>query len=53
MWERAIRVELSPEEMLELKEEHGVEVWEGVFLSAPATVKCNNCNRSFTTEEPT
>jgi rubredoxin len=51
-FERTIVAELSPEEMHELREDCGVEVWQqGHFLRAPASVKCPHCSESFETEE--
>lgn len=50
-FERSIVVELSPEEMLELREDHGVEVWQdGEFTTAPDHVVCRECKTEFETE---
>lgn len=49
-FERSVVVELSQEEMAELREEHGVEVWEqGHFRVAPKTVECPHCKMEFGT----
>lgn len=51
-FERTIVVELSSEEISELREDHGVETWEtGQFLTSPGHVNCSHCNESFVTEE--
>lgn len=47
-----IVVELSDEEIAELRDEHGVESWEkGDFLTSPRRVECGHCHVSFDTEE--
>lgn len=49
-FERSIVVELSPEEMQELRNEHGVEVWDnGHFCTKPAEVSCPECKLTFST----
>lgn len=49
---RAIRPELSEEEIQELKEEFGLEEGEeGIFLMAPKVVTCSNCGKNYETEE--
>ena len=51
-FERSVVVELSPEEMQELREDHGVEVWEqGEFLSCPKAVVCQHCRLKYKTAE--
>lgn len=47
-FERAVFVELSPEEMAELRLQHGVEPTdEGQFLTSPRTVCCISCATEF------
>lgn len=49
-FERAIIAEMSPEEMQELRDEHGVQPWEdGEFCTFPETVHCPDCNLEFST----
>ncbi len=49
-FERSILVELSPEEMQELRDDHNVEVWQqGQFVTRPNTVTCPDCNRNYAT----
>jgi hypothetical protein len=49
-FERSIHVELSAEEMQELREDHGVEAWApGQFVTAPHEVKCKHCEALFPT----
>jgi len=48
MFSRAIVPEFSEEDLVELREEHGVESWEtGHFTMAPNRVKCTECGREF------
>lgn len=48
---RSIVAEFSPEEMQELRDEHGVQPWEeGAFVTCPDTVKCGFCGAEFETE---
>lgn len=47
-FELAIRVELSPEEMAEMREEQGIDPdWQGDWLSAPSEVTCRHCGKAF------
>lgn len=47
-FERAIRHECSPEELAELRDEHGIQPWfEGEWLKAPESVACEHCQMSF------
>lgn len=49
-FERAIVVELSAEEMDELRQDHGVQPWEtGNFLNSPKNVTCDMCKQTFAT----
>jgi len=51
-FENSMIYEASDEEILELKEEHGIEVWEdGVFTTMPEVVKCKFCEMVFKTEQ--
>lgn len=48
---RARRFEASPEELQEMRDEHGVEAWdEGEFLVAPRAVKCGHCGTTYDTD---
>lgn len=50
-FERTIVAELSEEELAELRDEHGVEVWEqGSFMTSPDKVCCRHCKEAFETE---
>ena len=45
---RAIVPEFAPEDLAELRDDHGVQPWEtGDFLMQPSTVKCVHCNAEF------
>lgn len=44
---RAMRAEMSPEDMAEMREEYGVEFVDGEFLAAPLEVTCAFCNEVF------
>ena len=49
-FERTVVAELSQEELIELKFEHGVEPnSEGNFLTSPTSVDCRHCGTSFNT----
>lgn len=50
-FERSVVVELSPEEMQELRDDHAVQVWQqGDFLTCPDSVTCQGCRMEFATE---
>jgi len=50
-FERAVTMEMSPEDIEEAKNEFGMEPWEeGNFLTAPDIVKCKNCGKEYETE---
>ena len=41
---RGIVPEMAPEELSELRDEHGVQPWEaGDFVMAPESVECKHC----------
>lgn len=49
-FERAAVREFSPEELQELRDEHGVQPWEaGEFVGMPESVKCQHCGAVFQT----
>lgn len=51
-FERAINAEMSPEELEELRSEHGVQPWEtGHFSMSPKSVTCPECKQNFQTAE--
>jgi DNA-directed RNA polymerase subunit M/transcription elongation factor TFIIS len=53
-FERAVRPELTEEEIQELKDEVGImDEEEGIFLMAPKTVTCSKCGTQYQTEEQT
>lgn len=48
---RAIVPEFSPEDLHELRDEHGVEPWNaGHFVEMPKHVVCPSCKRTFATQ---
>ena len=52
---RAIAFEGSPDDLEEMREEHGVETWDaGEFETYPDGVKCKHCGTEYATipEEP-
>jgi hypothetical protein len=47
---RAVTADFSPEELNELRQEHGVNPWEaGEFVQKPNTVTCKGCSSKFPT----
>ena len=47
---RAVVPEFSPEDLEELRTDHGVQPWEtGEFLLPPGEVTCPHCDTSFST----
>ena len=52
-FERAISVEVSEQDERKLKFMAGVELWwEGRFIAAPTEVTCQECDHTYSTEEP-
>jgi hypothetical protein len=44
----AIRAEMSPDDLAELRDDHGIEPHEdGEFLTAPCEVTCFYCDTTF------
>lgn len=49
---RAIRYEAAPDEVDELRTEHGIQPWdEGEWLCAPMQVRCSHCKKSYDTQD--
>ena len=45
---RGIVPEMSPAEMVELRDDHGIESWEsGNFVMQPDLVECSHCQEAF------
>ncbi len=50
-FERSVVGYMSEEELQEMKEDHGIEVWEcGGFHTMPEVVTCKACGRFYSTE---
>ena len=51
-FERSVVAELSPDELEELREQHGIQPWEaGRFHTKPTTVNCRSCGFSGSTAD--
>jgi rubredoxin len=49
-FERGIAVECSDEELIELREDHGIQPWEtGNWMLMPKAVRCKVCHKKFPT----
>lgn len=48
---RGMVPEFSPDDLEELRDEHGIQPWEtGAFVAMPEAVKCNACGAVFSTQ---
>ena len=49
---RAVIVELDPEEVVSIRERHGMVAGEGFhFITKPETVQCKDCKRIYRTTD--